>query len=223
MGVKMRNKIFNLSILLMISIFALTFLACTGAEDADTETMEESTEIETEKEETADPGSFSTNDIVIDGSIESHEYPFALNDDATGMEVFWLNDTQYIYIGIIASSSGWTAIGFNPEAAMKGANILFMSIDGQDVSIRDDFGTSTFSHSSDEEIGGSFDVEEYAGSSEGDRAVYELKILLNTGDEFDGVLSPGEEYKVIFATNDGSTDFDSKHSKRSSGLMQLDQ
>jgi len=67
------------------------------------------------------------------------------------------------------------------------------------------------------------DQEEYAGKPDGDTAVYEFKILLDSGDEFDGVLNPGEEHKVIFSVNDRVIDFDSKHTKKSSGRIQLAQ
>ncbi|MFC2145702.1 hypothetical protein ACFLQQ_05165, partial [Actinomycetota bacterium] len=88
--------------------------------------------------------------------------------------------------------------------------------------MRDDFGNSTFSHTPDEDLGGSFDIEEYTGSADEDKAVYEFKMLLDSGDEFDSVLNPGEKHKVIFSVNDRVIDFDSKHNKKkSSGRIQL--
>jgi hypothetical protein len=196
---------------------SLTFSSCTGPD--------KTTSNEDEQENTTVPDyeTLLTENIIIDGSMDSHEYFFSLKDETTGLEVYWSNDSQYIYIGIIASSSGWTAIGFNPGFAMKGANIIFMAIDGQDIVMRDDFGNSTFSHSPDEDLGGSFDVEEYAGKVNGNKAMYEFKMLLDSGDEFDGVLNSGEEYKVILSVNDEVIDFDKKHIKKSSGSMQLAQ
>jgi len=96
-----------------------------------------------------------------------------------------------------------------------------MAIDGQDVVMRDDFGNSNFSHSSDMDLGGSFDVVEYAGKADGNEAVYEFKMLLDTGDEFDNTLNHGEQYKVILAVNSRSIDFDNKHTKKSSSQIQL--
>ena len=227
----MKNKFYALLTVLIICLFALTFSACietrepTSSEDvkesAAVETTREESGNEEERKETPDPETFSTENIIIDGSINSHEYFFSLKDETTGMEVYWSNDEQFIYVGIITDSSGWTSIGFDPGSAMKGANIIFMAIDDQNTMMRDDFGTSTFSHSSDEDLGGSFDIEEYAGKSDGNVAAYEFKMLLDTGDEFDGVLEPGEQYKVIFAANSRGNDFDSKHTKRSSSQIQL--
>ena len=213
----MKNQFYIMLIVLIICILALTFSSC-----AETK---ETTSSEDKQENTAAPDSETllTENIVIDGSMDSHEYFFSLKDETTGLEVYWSNDKQYIYIGIIAGSSGWTAIGFNPEFAMKGANIIFMAIDGKDIVMRDDFGNSTFSHSPDEDLGGSFDVEEYAVKADGDAAMYEFKMLLDSGDEFDGVLNAGEEYKVILSVNDRVIDFDSKHTKKSSSQIQLAQ
>ena len=213
----MKNQFFTMLVVLIICILALTFSSC-----AETK---ETTSSEDKQENTAVPDSetLSTENIVIDGSMDSHEYFFSLKDETTGLEVYWSNDRQYIYIGIIAGSSGWTAIGFNPEFAMKGANIIFMAIDGKDIVMRDDFGNSTFSHSPDQDLGGSFDVEEYAVKADGDTAMYEFKMLLDSGDEFDGVLNAGEEYKVILSVNDRVIDFDSKHTKKSSSQIQLAQ
>ena len=219
----MKNEFFTILIVLIICSLTPAFSACTETmEPISSEDEEESTTVETiEEEDTLDPETFSTKNIVIDGSINSHEYLYSLKDEGTGIEVHWLNDDQYIHIGIIANSSGWTAIGFNPEFAMKGANIIFMAIDDQDIIMRDDFGNSNFSHSSDMDLGGSFDIEEYAGKSDGNKAVYEFKMLLDTGDEFDGILNPGVQYKVIFAVNSRGIDFNSKHTKKSSSQIQL--
>ncbi len=213
----MKNKFYTILTVLILCSLALTFSACTeNGETTSSEDEKERTTVETiEEEDIPGPETISTENIAIDGSIDSHEYFFSLKDGTTGLEIYWSNDKQYIYIGIIASSSGWTAIGFNPEFAMKGANIIFMVIDGQDVVMRDDFGNSTFSHSSDMDLGGSFDVEEYAGKADGGEAVYEFKMLLDTGDEFDSILNHGEQYKVIFAVKSRSIDFDNKHIKKS--------
>jgi hypothetical protein len=213
----MKNQFYIMLIVLIICILALTFSSCAKTK--------ETTSSEDKQENTAapDPETFLTENIIIDGSMDSHEYLFSLKDETTGLEVYWSNDRKYIYIDIIAGSSGWTAIGFNPEFAMKGANIIFMAINGKDIVMRDDFGNSTFSHSPDEDLGGSFDVEEYAVKVDGDVAMYELKMLLDSGDEFDGVLNAGEEYKVILSVNDRVIDFDSKHTKKSSSQIQLAQ
>lgn len=209
----MKNKFYAILLVLILCSMALTSFACT--ETTFSEDEKERTTVETIKEEDVpDPETFSTENIIIDGSIDSHEYFFSLKDGTTALEIYWSNDKQYIYIGIIASSSGWTAIGFNPEFAMKGANIIFMAIDGQDVVMRDDFGNSTFSHSPDMELGGSFDVEEYAGKADGGETVYEFKMLLDTGDEFDSILNYGEQHKIIFSVNSQSIDFDNKHTKK---------
>jgi hypothetical protein len=159
---------------------------------------------------------------VIDGSIDPGEYPHSLTENATGIEFFWSHDGQELFAGIKTGSSGWVSAGFDPQSAMKDANIIFMALDGEDVVMRDDFGTSTFSHDDDVKLGGTNDITAFAAGRDGGITVYEFSIPLDSGDEFDRVLVPGNEYGIIFAVNDNGIDFDSKHSARGSASIQLD-
>jgi len=159
---------------------------------------------------------------VIDGSIDPGEYIHSLTENATGIEFFWSHDGQELFAGIKTVSSGWISAGFDPQSAMKDANIIFMALDGEDVMIRDDFGTSAFSHDDDVELGGTNDITASAAGRDGGITVYEFSIPLDSGDEFDRVLVPGNEYGVIFAVNDNGIDFDSKHSASGSAGIQLD-
>jgi len=159
---------------------------------------------------------------VIDGGIDPGEYPHSLTENATGIEFFWSHDGQDLFAGIKTGSPGWVSTGFDPQSAMKDANIIFMALDGEDVMIRDDFGTSAFSHDDDVELGGTNDITASAAGRDGGITVYEFSIPLDSGDEFDRVLVPGNEYGVIFAVNDNGIDFDSKHSASGSAGIQLD-
>ena len=196
-----------------------------AANTAEEESLESGTVLEesvTLPEDTSETGKTLDIDISVDGIIDENEYANSFMDDSTGIELFWSNDGQDLYVGIIAGTSGWVAVGFDPRSGMRGANIIFMAFDGDTVVARDDFGTSTFAHEQDEELGGSSDISQFAGAREGNSAVYEFVIPTDSGDEFDGVLSSGNKYEVILAVNSGSIDFDTKHSARSSKEIQLD-
>ena len=112
--------------------------------------------------------------------------------------------------------------GFDPESAMKGANIIFLALDEGELLVRDDFGTSSFGHDGDIRLGGSGDITMSAAIKENSHTVYEFSIPLDSGDEFDKVLSPGNTYNIILAVNNSSVDFDRVHSARSSGQIILD-
>jgi hypothetical protein len=61
-----------------------------------------------------------------------------------------------------------------------------------------------------------------AATKENSLTVYEFSIPMDSGDEFDKVLSPGNTYNIILAVNNSSIDFDRAHSARSSGQIMLD-
>jgi len=104
---------------------------------------------------------------------------------------------------------------------MKDANIILFTIANENIIARDDYGTSDFTHSSDEELGGSFNITEYTGKKENGITVIEFIIPLDSGDEFDRVLEPPGSYDVILAVNLTNTDLGSKHSKRNSCVIEL--
>jgi len=187
------------------------------------ESGDSSNEVTGPQESTETPGIESNGGSpVADGSIGQSEYKYSLSDGPTGIDLFWGHDGSELFIGIETDSSGWVSIGFDPESAMKGANIIFLALDEGELLLRDDFGTSSFAHNADSSLGGSKDITVSAANKESDLTVYEFSIPLDSGDEFDKVLSPGNTYNIILAINNGSIDFDRAHSARSSGQIQLD-
>lgn len=159
---------------------------------------------------------YTVQNINTNGVVEENEYQFLVEDSATGLAVYWSQDNTLLYMGITGLGPGWAAVGFNPSFAMKDANIIMMAFSEGQALIRDDFGVSNFDHQPDTELGGTSDIEEHAGSPD----AFEFVILLDSGDEYDQELIPGQTYKMILAVSD-SPDFDSKHSKRSSVSVSL--
>jgi hypothetical protein len=192
-------------------------------EEQPLEKGETSTEIEDIEEDAETPAVEISGDMpIIDGRIAPDEYSDSLKDDSTGIEFFWSHDNVQLFAGLKTDSMGWVSIGFDPESAMKGANIIFMALDSGKVLVRDDFGTSAFGHDDDIKLGGDNDITAYAADKEGELNIYEFIVPLNSGDEFDKVLIPGNTYGVILAENNNRIDFDSKHSTRGSAEIKLD-
>ena len=163
----------------------------------------------------------SAENINIDGTVSQDEYPFSYDDKETGIVMYWFNDSTNLYICLESKSAGWTAIGFDPSFIKKNANIILFAMDGENVMVRDDFGVSTYSHSSDQDLGGNSDITRYAGKKVGDGATFEFVLPLNSGDKFDKSLEPGNTYTVILAINSGDTDFDIIHTAASSATITL--
>lgn len=159
---------------------------------------------------------------TIDGTIEEGEYPHTTTHSATGMTVYWYNDENEIYIGMVSPGTGWVAIGFDPGFAMNKANFVFGYVSGGETRVSDQYGTSSFTHSPDDSLGGTDDITEYAGSEASGKTTIELRMPLDSGDPWDKPLKPGNTYTVRVAYQSSADDFNSKHTKRGSITISLD-
>ncbi len=158
--------------------------------------------------------------VAIDGVVFDGEYAHWM--DASGFEVHWSNDINYLRVGLVSPGSGFVAIGFAPVYRMKGANFILGAIEGGRLMMRDDFGDGAVSHTADTLLGGTNDILEVAGREENGRTTIEFVIPLVTRDPNDVVLAPGETYDVLIAYHDTSDSFGARHSRRGSGTMRLD-
>ncbi|MGB5100433.1 MAG: hypothetical protein WBN94_07550, partial [Methanothrix sp.] len=44
------------------------------------------------------------------------------------MEISWMSDQEYLYLGLNGSTEGWLSIGFEPLEWMKNADIILASV-----------------------------------------------------------------------------------------------
>lgn len=154
----------------------------------------------------------------LDGEIGESEYRNERVDAATGMTVYWQNDREILYIGLVSPGAGWLSIGFGPENRMQGANIVIAAIDDGELVIEDHYGSAPTSHRKD-----AVDhVIQSAGSEVEGRTIVEFAIPLASGDDQDKQLELGTEVAIILAyhaSNDGLT---ARHTKRSASSILLD-
>lgn len=107
-------------------------------------------------------------------------------------------------------TKGWVAVGFNPSKKMKGANFIIGCYDNGKQIVADHFGISAVRHKADTLLGGKNDIVESSCTEKNDITTLSFTIPLDSGDEKDCKLIPGEKTKVIFAA--GKKDnFKSKH------------
>lgn len=141
-------------------------------------------------------GSFTvTPRWSADGVINADEYARTKSFGDNGeFELYWTSDEQYIYIAIRALTEGWVSIGIQPEPESKqNADIIFGFVRDGETIIYDRFGAKHPGvHPEDAELGGGNDILEFGGKEEAGYTVIEFKRLLNTGDQFDQPLFPGE-------------------------------
>lgn len=156
--------------------------------------------------------------VIIDGVVGVDEYHFSgtFEDYFT---VYWSVSEDEIFMALQAETTGYVAIGFDPEIIMKNADLVYGSVDGDNVSVADMFSSSTFGPpETDISLGGTSDVFEYNGTEEGGVTTFEFKRLLSTGDPYDNTISLEGEVNIIWSA-DSSDDFSAKPSEKGSGTI----
>jgi len=124
----------------------------------------------------------------------------------------WSIDGETLTVTATAPTTGWVAVGFDPSAAMKDANIIIAWVQEGELHVRDDYGSGHISHSPDEELGGTSDVAGISGTEENGTTRIVFTIPLDSRDRYDAPLLRGNTHKVILACGaDGADDFTSAH------------
>lgn len=132
------------------------------------------------------------------------------------------DDSDYLLVTLAAPTTGWVAVGFQPTAFMKDANLIIGYVESDTPHLRDDFGTGQFTHASDESLGGTADAVILGGNESEGETVLEFRIPLDSGDAYDAVLSIGDSHTFIFAYGaDGADDFTSAHIWAESASFEL--
>jgi hypothetical protein len=145
-----------------------------------------------------------------------------LSVNADDMQVRWMVEGENLSFEVDAPTTGWISVGFDPTRVMKDADFVIGYVDGSSVVVKDQFGNGTFSHKADTELGAADDIIEASGSEQGGRTVIRFTIPINSGDEYDTVLTPGELHTVLIAYGpDGEDNFTKKHAMRTKVSVKL--
>lgn len=137
-----------------------------------------------------------------------------------GITFGWEITSDKIIVEIEAPTTGWVSIGFEPSQGMADANILIGNVIDGVTSIRDDFGNSAYSHVSDLSLGGEDNITFISGLEVGNKTNLKFSIPLDSGDQYDTIISAGDLITIILAFGD-EDNLDSIHSSRTSGTVQL--
>jgi hypothetical protein len=145
---------------------------------------------------------------TIDGVINSGEYNSMKSFGGGNYELSWeLIDDTSISIGIIAQTTGWIAIGFDPTTQMLDADIIFGWVETNgSVVIFDAFSLQATgnNHPADTDQGGTDDIISFDGSENATHTTIEFSRLLATGDATDNDIPLNGEIDIIWAY--GSSD-----------------
>lgn len=127
---------------------------------------------------------------------------------------------ENLHVRMSGATTGWIAVGFEPTKMMKDANIIIGYVSENETILEDHFSHSFTSHKSDILLGGVNNVTLVDSLEEKDVTFIEFSIPLDSGDEFDKALIPGEEYKIIFAIGE-KDNLKTRHSFRDSIIIRL--
>ncbi|MGC9515594.1 DUF2202 domain-containing protein [Methanocrinis sp.] len=122
------------------------------------------------------------------------------------MEISWRNDGENLYMALSGETEGWLSIGFDPLEWMKDADMILVAVEDGESMVLDEYSSGNYGpHEDDTFFGGTYDILESGGSEEGGRTVVEFKRRLDTGDELDEALSPGQSVSIIWAMADSNS------------------
>lgn len=125
-------------------------------------------------------------------------------------------------VELTAPTTGWVAVGFDPQTIMLGANIIIGYVASGTPTLRDDYGWQTTSHRDDLLLDGTRDLTVDGGTEASGSTTIMFTIPLNSGDVNDTVLDPGSSYPVILAMGpNGADDFTTQHSTVAMGQITL--
>jgi len=140
------------------------------------------------------------------------EYQHTL--EAKDMTVSWSIDTDQIHLQLTAGTTGWVSIGFDPESAMRGADIIIGVVKNGKVEIEDHYGVRSRSHSQDETLGGKNNVLNPAGEEIDGVTTIRFSRALGSTEQWDKPIVSQGTSRIMVAYGSGSDSLDSGHRYR---------
>jgi len=150
--------------------------------------------------------------MVMPLSLSAMEYQYKL--EVKKMQFSWTIEKDKIHVKLKAKTKGWVSIGFEPEKAMLGANIIIGMVKDGQVEVQDHYGVRKRGHKSDTALGGTSDVLNPSGSEEKGITAISFTFPLHTGDKWDKAINPDVTGIVMLAYGTGKDSFKTRHQYR---------
>jgi hypothetical protein len=150
--------------------------------------------------------------LVLPLSAFAMEYKHTL--EVKNMQFDWTIEGDQIHVRLSAKTTGWVGIGFDPEKAMSGANIIIGAVKDGKFKVEDHYGDRKRGHSNDEKLGGKNDLINPAGKEEDGVTTISFTLPLDTGDKYDKPIDPKAMTKVMLAYGAGKDSFKTRHPYR---------
>ena len=195
---------------ILVFIFMISITGCTSSNAPNDKTTPQESPI------LASIQSTPTIEWVPDGIITPGEYLGSENYGSC--VIYWRSDSQYIYIGMTAETSGWLAIGIQPGSRMNNADMIMGTVINGKTEVQDQFSTGDFGpHRIDTELGGTDDIQAFSGKEESSKTTIEFKRAFVTNDKYDISFAKGAN-KIIWSYG-ASDKTELKHSTRGYGAI----
>lgn len=126
----------------------------------------------------------------------------------------WTVGDGVLLVKLTGKTTGWVAVGFNPEKMMKGANFIMGYVKDGTAKVTDHIGNAHRSHKADTKSGGQNNAGRVAGFEKAGVTEISFTIPLDSKDSNDTVIDAAGMTTVLLAM--GSRDsFRAIHSFRS--------
>ncbi|HWQ22080.1 MAG TPA: stalk domain-containing protein [Clostridia bacterium] len=157
---------------------------------------------------------------MVDGVVRTGEYDHSavLGDGVYTLS--WTVSGDIVWFGIRAMTTGWVALGLDPQIGMNRADMLFGWVSGGKATVLDQYSTGTFGpHPDDTSLGGTMDILSSAGTEQAGTTTVELSRRLVTGDTHDKPVPASGSLKLIWAI--GNADGVSPHAAKGSAMIDV--
>lgn len=134
-------------------------------------------------------------DAQKDGQMDGRELKKA---SAAGVVFEWRIDGDALEGRMSAKTLGWVTIGFNRARTLDGTRLV-MGYVSRGKTVVEEHIADPPNHRPKVELGGKSGVVWAKGREENGTTTIEFRLLLDTGDDFDVALVPGETYYTTFA------------------------
>ncbi len=134
--------------------------------------------------------------------------------EADNMTMYWTIEKDQIHVKLTARTTGWVAMGFDPENAMQGANIIIGTVENGQVRIEDHYGVRKMGHSPDEKLGGENHVLNPEGLEADGVTTLSFTLPLDSGEKWDKPIQPDGISRVMIAYGSGQDSFTASHAYR---------
>jgi len=139
---------------------------------------------------------------------------FAHTLEAKNMTVSWTLEGDQVHMQLSAKTTGWVAIGIDPENAMGGADIIMGAVKNGKVKIVDHYADAKRGHSPDDRLGGSNHVINPEGSETDGVTTISFTLAVAAAEEWDKPIHTDKMTRTMIAYGTGRDSFRTTHRYR---------